>query len=94
MMPEINGYEVQGALRQNSMTATIPFIFLTAMADKADIRRGMHLGADDYLTKPFTQRVTQLRRMSGYDKHLFLKKTPPSPLYFVLPPLALMCMRS
>lgn len=54
MMPEINGYEVLGALRQNSMTATIPFIFLTAMADKADIRRGMHLGADDYLTKPFT----------------------------------------
>lgn len=54
MMPEINGYEVLDALRQNSMTATIPFIFLTAMADKADVRRGMELGADDYLTKPFT----------------------------------------
>lgn len=54
MMPEINGYEVLDALRQNSMTATIPFIFLTAMADKADVRRGMDMGADDYLTKPFT----------------------------------------
>lgn len=54
MMPEINGYEVLGALRQNPMTATIPFIFLTAMADHSDRRRGMELGADDYLTKPFT----------------------------------------
>lgn len=54
MMPEINGYEVLSALRQNPMTATIPFIFLTAMADKPDRRRGMELGADDYLTKPFT----------------------------------------
>ena len=54
MMPEVNGYEVLAALRQNPMTATIPFIFLTAMADKADRRHGMNLGADDYLTKPFT----------------------------------------
>ncbi len=46
MMPEIDGYEVLGALRQNSTTATIPIIFLTAMADKADIRRGMDLVAD------------------------------------------------
>ncbi len=54
MMPEINGYEVLNALRQNPMTATTPFIFLTAMADHSDRRRGMELGADDYLTKPFT----------------------------------------
>lgn len=54
MMPEINGYEVLSALRQNPMTVTIPFIFLTAMADQPDRRRGMELGADDYLTKPFT----------------------------------------
>lgn len=54
MMPEVSGYEVIKALRQEQMTATIPFIFLTAMADKADIRQGMELGADDYLTKPFT----------------------------------------
>lgn len=55
MMPEVNGFEVLNALRQEAMTATIPFIFLTAMADKADIRQGMQLGADDYLTKPFTR---------------------------------------
>ena len=55
MMPQINGYEVLSALRQEPVTASIPFIFLTAMADKADIRYGMELGADDYLTKPFTR---------------------------------------
>lgn len=55
MMPEVDGYEVLSALRQVPATATIPFIFLTAMVDKADIRQGMNLGADDYLTKPFTR---------------------------------------
>lgn len=55
MMPEVDGYEVLSALRQVPTTAAIPFIFLTAMADKADIRQGMDLGADDYLTKPFTR---------------------------------------
>lgn len=56
MMPEVNGYEVLSALRADPATATIPFIFLTAIADKADIRRGMEMGADDYLTKPFTRK--------------------------------------
>jgi CheY-like chemotaxis protein len=55
MMPEVNGYEVLSTLRQDSRTATIPFIFLTAMADQGDIRHGMQLGADDYLLKPFTR---------------------------------------
>lgn len=55
MMPELNGYDVLIALQQNPVTATIPFIFLTANADKADIRQGMELGADDYITKPFTR---------------------------------------
>lgn len=55
MMPQINGYEVLEELRQWPITATIPFIFLTAMADKIDVRKGMELGADDYLTKPFTR---------------------------------------
>lgn len=52
MMPEIDGHGVLTALRQNPVTATIPFIFLTAKVDKADLREGMSLGADDYLTKP------------------------------------------
>lgn len=53
MMPELDGYGVLTALRQNPLTETIPFIFLTAKSDKADLREGMSLGADDYLTKPF-----------------------------------------
>ncbi|NEQ55326.1 MAG: response regulator, partial [Leptolyngbya sp. SIO3F4] len=55
MMPELDGHDVLQALRQDPKTLTIPFIFLTALADKGDIRRGMVLGADDYLTKPFTR---------------------------------------
>jgi diguanylate cyclase (GGDEF)-like protein len=54
LMPELDGHGVIKTLRQDQETATIPFIFLTAMADKVDWRRGMELGADDYLTKPFT----------------------------------------
>ena len=54
-MPEQDGYEVLRTLRQNSLAATIPFIFLTAQGGKTDFRRGMELGADDYLTKPFTK---------------------------------------
>lgn len=53
MMPEVNGHEVLEALRQSSTTAMIPFIFLTAMSDTKSIRKGIELGADDYLTKPF-----------------------------------------
>jgi two-component system, sensor histidine kinase and response regulator len=56
IMPELDGYGVLQELRQDPPTATIPFIFLTAKADKADLRQGMNLGADDYLVKPFTQR--------------------------------------
>lgn len=53
MMPEMDGYEVLKTLRSNPQTATIPFIFLTALSEKPDVRYGMVLGADDYLTKPF-----------------------------------------
>ena len=55
MMPGLDGYGVLTALRQDSLTASIPFIFLTAKAAKADFRQGMELGADDYITKPFTR---------------------------------------
>jgi len=53
MMPELDGYGVLHILSKNSLTAGIPFIFLTAKAEKSDIRAGMSLGADDYITKPF-----------------------------------------
>ncbi len=55
MMPGLDGFGVLDELSQDPVTATIPFIFLTAMADKSDVRRGMELGADDYLTKPVGQ---------------------------------------
>lgn len=55
LMPELNGYGVLMALRANPATATVPFVFLTGKADRAEIRQGMELGADDYLTKPFTK---------------------------------------
>ena len=53
MMPELDGYGVLHILSRKPETAAIPFIFLTAKTEKTDIRKGMTLGADDYLTKPF-----------------------------------------
>jgi DNA-binding response OmpR family regulator len=53
MMPELDGYGVLHLLSKNTKTATIPFIFLTAKADRVDFRKGMEMGADDYITKPF-----------------------------------------
>src|SRR5262245_51708440 len=52
MMPELDGHAVLRAIRADDLTATLPFIFLTAKGEKPDIRAGMNLGADDYLTKP------------------------------------------
>ena len=54
MMPKLDGFGVVQALRQNPITSTIPLIFLTAKVDRLSLRQGMDLGADDYLTKPFT----------------------------------------
>ncbi|MFM6312019.1 MAG: response regulator [Dolichospermum sp.] len=53
MMPGLNGYEVLQKLRQDPRCADIPLIFLTAKANRNDLRQGMCLGADDYITKPF-----------------------------------------
>lgn len=53
IMPRLDGHGVLQALRGDSATATIPFIFLTAKADRQSQRAGMELGADDYLSKPF-----------------------------------------
>jgi len=52
MMPQMDGYGVLQALQQDATLALIPFLFLTAKGDKDDLRSGMNLGADDYLTKP------------------------------------------
>jgi CRP-like cAMP-binding protein len=53
MMPEMDGYGVLYILNKHAETNTTPFIFLTAKAEHLDLRKGMDMGADDYLTKPF-----------------------------------------
>ncbi|MBC6427371.1 MAG: response regulator [Ekhidna sp.] len=55
MMPGMDGYEVLYLLSKNPATAALPFIFLTAKAEKQDFRKGMSMGADDYITKPFEE---------------------------------------
>lgn len=53
MMPLLDGYGVLHAIQRNEAIMNTPFIFLTAKSERADFRRGMELGADDYITKPF-----------------------------------------
>src|SRR6187551_1471815 len=53
-LPKLDGYAVLRAIREDPAIASTPFIFLTAKAERTDMRTGMSLGADDYLSKPFT----------------------------------------
>ena len=53
MMPELDGYGVLHLLKKNTETENIPFVFLTAKTERSDFRKGMEMGADDYITKPF-----------------------------------------
>lgn len=55
MMPELDGYSVLSELAKNTKTKHIPFIFLSAKTERKDVRKGMNLGADDYITKPFSE---------------------------------------
>lgn len=76
MMPIFDGYQVLSLIRKNKNLANTPFLFLTAKTSKEDIREGMLLGADDYLTKPFTSKElftaveTRLSRSEDQDKAL------------------------
>src|SRR6266496_5806463 len=77
MMPELDGYGVLQVLQQDAGLALIPFIFLTAKGDKDDLRSGMNLGADDYLTKPLANAdlveaiEARLRRSEQHAKREF-----------------------
>jgi DNA-binding NarL/FixJ family response regulator len=77
MMPELDGYGVLQALQTDASLARIPFIFLTAKGEKDDLRSGMNLGADDYLTKPVANAdlvraiETRLRRSDQQAKREF-----------------------
>lgn len=55
MMPEMDGYGVLNGLSESEETKYIPFIFLSAKTEREDVRKGMNLGADDYITKPFSE---------------------------------------
>jgi EAL domain-containing protein (putative c-di-GMP-specific phosphodiesterase class I) len=74
MMPEMDGLGVLTAVRQDPATATIPFIFLTAKSAHADFRQGMDMGADDYLTKPFTRSELLRAIMNRLERQATLKK--------------------
>ena len=52
-LPEMDGYQIYRTLQQNPTTEMIPFIFISGKTEKEEVRAGMHLGADDYITKPF-----------------------------------------
>jgi len=77
MMPELDGHGVLQALQTDATLARIPFIFLTAKGEKEDLRSGMNLGADDYLTKPVANAdlvaaiETRLRRSEQQGKRAF-----------------------
>jgi DNA-binding NarL/FixJ family response regulator len=68
-MPELDGYGVLETLRADSATVSIPFIFLTAKGDKKDLRHGMNLGADDYLTKPASAEEVLGAIQARLDRH-------------------------
>ncbi|MFY8000932.1 MAG: hybrid sensor histidine kinase/response regulator [Candidatus Kapaibacteriota bacterium] len=69
MMPELDGYGVLSTLRSDPATADIPFLFLSAKAEKHDIRQGMNLGADDYLWKPFSTEDLIKAIQARLDRH-------------------------
>ena len=68
-MPEMDGYGVLENLRADNATVSIPFIFLTAKGDKKDLRTGMNLGADDYLTKPASAEEVLSAINARLDRH-------------------------
>jgi two-component system sensor histidine kinase/response regulator len=74
LMPELDGFSLLGKLRDETTTATIPFIFLTAMAAKEDWRGGMELGADDYIIKPFTPEELVSAIRTRLEKHETINK--------------------
>ena len=69
MLPGVDGLEVCKALKRDTRTAVIPIVILTARGEEADIVAGLELGADDYLTKPFSPRVLLARIRAVLRRH-------------------------
>ena len=79
MMPQWDGYQVYEALQQHHKTSKIPFIFLSAMSNLCDIRKGMNMGADDYIPKPFDDRdliIAVEKRLEKKNSHQKIKTEP------------------
>lgn len=78
MMPELDGYGVLFMLSKNPETAVIPFIYLTAKTERLDMRKGMEMGADDYLTKPFDDiellNAIEIRLAKSQKQQIFFSK--------------------
>lgn len=78
LMPEMDGFELHGILQKESTYLTIPFIFITALNSREDMRKGMEVGADDYITKPFTRMellaavATRLEKYGGIQNRISL----------------------
>src|SRR5262249_8797266 len=73
-MPNLDGYGTLKALREHEATAFIPFIFLSGATDRITIRKGMELGADDYLTKPFSPKELMAAVNARLDKQAELQR--------------------
>ena len=83
MMPRIDGYEVARTVRADPATAALPIIMLSAKAQEADIRKGVEIGVDEYITKPFSPEhlvhvvadyLSRLNKDTGLDKDTGLNK--------------------
>jgi DNA-binding response OmpR family regulator len=74
MMPNLDGYGVLHLLAKNPETTNIPFIFLTAKTERSEVRKGMEMGADDYITKPFDKIELLNAIESRFKKNESLKK--------------------
>lgn len=80
IMPVWNGYKVFKVLKENQLTHSTPFIFVSSKLDKEDIRKGMNLGADDYITKPFEEKELINTIYSRLEKFPQLQETHSIPL--------------
>ena len=80
MMPELDGYGVLKILEEDEATRAIPFVFVTAKSEQEDLRRGMNLGADDYVTKPFYKdellRVVEVRLRKNRSRQQVVQANP------------------
>jgi two-component system, OmpR family, alkaline phosphatase synthesis response regulator PhoP len=90
MLPRLDGYSILQELRQHEETSATPFIFLSAKSQRADVRRAMELGADDYIMKPFTggELIKSVNVCLDKYETLITRQVPDSPLPCVIQDLS------